>query len=61
MTPDLHRDRAVYPDEGVLLIFLIIAAVITVSLAAIFAILQTKEPLGSIGSPPRSSAFRWAG
>src|SRR5690242_4243952 len=49
MTPDLHRDRAAYPDEGVLVIFLIIAAVITVSLAAIFALLQAKEPPGYWG------------
>ena len=43
-TPDRHRDRASYPDEGVFLIFLIIAAVIAISFAAVFAILKEAAP-----------------
>ena len=43
-TPDRHRDRANYPDEGAFLVFLIIAGVIAVSFASVFALLRETAP-----------------
>src|SRR5262245_46311481 len=47
-TPDRHRDRASYGDEGGVLIFVITAAAIAVSLAAIFAVLTQKTGMDPV-------------
>ena len=59
-TPDRHRDRASYPDEGVFVVFLIIAAVIAISFAAVFALLKqadAAQPAGAGGFDPEHSAW----